>query len=156
MPHFTLIPLDNYKTAKPVSPLALVVSGFSLFMSSPKICFGQIWDKWFSKEMLHLFYSLFYPCGKCLINNKKYICSLWIDVRFKPLECYRDTRDILSSYLLFFLIILTKTWREWRYKSEKGLTDRQVSELFTTYGVWEYIYSIPTLKPFIQPEKSIS
>ena len=28
-----------------------------------------------------------------------------------------------------------------RYKSAKGLTGRQVSELFAKYGVWEYIYS---------------
>ena len=34
-----LIPLDNYKTTKPVS---LVVSGFSLFCTCCKIRFGQI------------------------------------------------------------------------------------------------------------------
>ena len=28
-----------------------------------------------------------------------------------------------------------------RYKSAKGLTGRQVSELFTKYRVWDYIYS---------------
>lgn len=28
-----------------------------------------------------------------------------------------------------------------RYKSAKGLTGQQVSELFTRYRVWEYIYS---------------
>lgn len=27
-----------------------------------------------------------------------------------------------------------------RYKSAKGLTGKQVYELFTKYGVWEYIY----------------
>lgn len=35
-----------------------------------------------------------------------------------------------------FLIYCTE-----RYKSAKGLTGRQVSELFTKYGVWDYIYS---------------
>ncbi len=28
-----------------------------------------------------------------------------------------------------------------RYKSEKGLTGRQLSELFSRYKVWDYIYS---------------
>lgn len=28
-----------------------------------------------------------------------------------------------------------------RYKSAKGLTGRQVSELFSKYNVWDYIYS---------------
>ena len=28
-----------------------------------------------------------------------------------------------------------------RYKSAKGLNGRQVSELFTKYQVWEYVYS---------------
>lgn len=28
-----------------------------------------------------------------------------------------------------------------QYKSAKGLTGRQVSELFTKYRIWEYIYS---------------
>lgn len=28
-----------------------------------------------------------------------------------------------------------------RYKSAKGLSGQQVSELFTKYSVWEYIYS---------------
>lgn len=28
-----------------------------------------------------------------------------------------------------------------RYKSAKGLNGHQVSELFSRYGVWEYIYS---------------
>ena len=28
-----------------------------------------------------------------------------------------------------------------RYKSAKGLTGRQVAELFTKYQVWEYVYS---------------
>ena len=28
-----------------------------------------------------------------------------------------------------------------RYKSAKGLNGQQVSELFTKYQVWEYIYS---------------
>lgn len=28
-----------------------------------------------------------------------------------------------------------------QYKSAKGLTGRQVSELFTKYNVWDYIYS---------------
>lgn len=27
------------------------------------------------------------------------------------------------------------------YKSSKGLTGRQVSKLFSKYGVWDYIYS---------------
>ena len=35
-----------------------------------------------------------------------------------------------------FLIYCTK-----QYKSAKSLTGRQVSELFTTYRVWDYIYS---------------
>ena len=28
-----------------------------------------------------------------------------------------------------------------QYKSAKNLTGKQVSELFTRYGVWDYIYS---------------
>lgn len=28
-----------------------------------------------------------------------------------------------------------------RYKSAKGLNGRQISELFTKYQVWEYVYS---------------
>lgn len=28
-----------------------------------------------------------------------------------------------------------------QYKNAKGLTGRQLSELFTKYGVWEYVYS---------------
>ena len=28
-----------------------------------------------------------------------------------------------------------------QYKSAKKLTGRQVAELFTRYGVWEYVYS---------------
>lgn len=28
-----------------------------------------------------------------------------------------------------------------QYKASKGLTGKQVSELFTRYGVWSYIYS---------------
>ena len=28
-----------------------------------------------------------------------------------------------------------------QYKNAKGLTGRQLSELFTKYDVWEYIYS---------------
>lgn len=28
-----------------------------------------------------------------------------------------------------------------QYKSAKKLTGRQVAELFTCYGVWEYVYS---------------
>lgn len=28
-----------------------------------------------------------------------------------------------------------------QYKSAKGLTGRQVSELFSQYSVWDYIYS---------------
>lgn len=28
-----------------------------------------------------------------------------------------------------------------RYKSAKGMTGKQVSELFTKYRVWEYVYS---------------
>lgn len=35
-----------------------------------------------------------------------------------------------------FLIYCTE-----QYKSAKGLTGRQVSELFTKYRVWDYIYS---------------
>lgn len=35
-----------------------------------------------------------------------------------------------------FLIYCTE-----QYKSAKGLTGRQVSELFTKYHVWDYIYS---------------
>lgn len=35
-----------------------------------------------------------------------------------------------------FLIFCTE-----QYKSAKNLTGKQVSELFTRYGVWEYIYS---------------
>ena len=35
-----------------------------------------------------------------------------------------------------FLVYFTE-----RYKAEKGLTGRQVSELFTKYQVWDYIYS---------------
>ena len=35
-----------------------------------------------------------------------------------------------------FLIFCTE-----QYKSAKNLTGKQVSELFTRYGVWDYIYS---------------
>ncbi len=35
-----------------------------------------------------------------------------------------------------FLIYCTE-----QYKSAKGLTGRQVSELFSQYSVWDYIYS---------------
>lgn len=35
-----------------------------------------------------------------------------------------------------FLVYCTE-----RYKSAKGLTGKQVSELFSRYEVWDYIYS---------------
>ena len=42
-----------------------------------------------------------------------------------------------------------------RYKSAKGLTGRQVSELFTKYRVWDYIYSCFALYFFNSKQGSI-
>ena len=84
MSHFTLIPLDNYKTR---NPLSLVVSGFSLFFASCKIHFGQVLVKYFSKEMLHLFYSLSYSCSDYTISSYKF-CNLSIsDFALSSVTC---------------------------------------------------------------------
>ena len=65
MSHFTLIPLDNYKTR---NPLSLVVSGFSPFMELSRTPRGQFGDSSIPKEFRTFhFISIFFLISDYLL-----------------------------------------------------------------------------------------